>query len=73
MQIAHISFGVTHPLFDEFCRTPSTKHASERIHAESPQRGRAYNLAERGYFRQRKAIKEKNQKKINKETFPPIT
>ena len=45
--------------------TPSQKNDSERVYTEP--------LAERGYFRQRKAIKEKNQKKINKETTPPLT
>ena len=34
MRIAHIPFGVTRPLLDEFCRTPSTKHASERAYAK---------------------------------------
>ena len=31
MQIAYIPFGVTRPLLDEFWRTPSPKHASERV------------------------------------------
>ena len=34
MRIAYIPFGVTRPLLDEFCRTPSTKHASERAYAK---------------------------------------
>ncbi len=36
IRIAHKPFGVTRPLLDEFCRTPSTKHASERVHANRP-------------------------------------
>ncbi len=36
MRIAHKLFGVTRPLLDEFCRTPSTKHASERVYANRP-------------------------------------
>ena len=35
MQIAYMPFGVTRPLLDEFCRTPTTKHASERAYTES--------------------------------------
>ena len=42
MRIAYIPFGVTRPLLDEFCRTHSTKHASERAYTTS--------LAERGHI-----------------------
>jgi len=37
MQIAYMPFGVTRPLLDEFCRTPTTKHASERTCTNSLQ------------------------------------
>jgi len=42
MRIAYMPFGVTRPLLDEFCRTHSTKHASERAYTKS--------LAERGHI-----------------------
>ena len=42
VRIAYIPFGVTRPLLDEFCRTHSTKHASERVYTTS--------LAERGHI-----------------------
>ena len=32
MQIAYMPFGVTRPLLDVFCRTPTTKYASERVY-----------------------------------------
>ena len=35
MRIAYMPFGVTRPLLDEFCRTPTTKHASERAYTTS--------------------------------------
>ena len=35
MQIAYMPFGVTRPLLDEFCRTHSTKHASEKVYTKS--------------------------------------
>ena len=35
MRVAYIPFGVTRPLLNEFCRTHSTKHASERAYTTS--------------------------------------
>ena len=65
MQIAYISFGVTRPLLDEFCRTPSTKHASERVYTISLAERRAYIVSVRRMKRSGKLdlpVKEERKK-----------
>ena len=65
MQIAYIPFGVTRPLLDEFCRTPSTKHASERVYTISLAERRTYIVSVRRMKRSGKLdlpVKEERKK-----------